>query len=490
MIGLETHVIACLLAIGVSHLGYSFIRRALEPSSLYFVLFCIVMMVRSSLAGDPSHDTAGELSRKAEYLSIVIGLPILAMYFRSLFPEDMWPSAVRFIQLCGAVLSLLTLFTSARIFAGTLPMVLGLVLCFGVYTLLMLAVAMRRKRRGALLLLCGWAIFVGALVHDIAFKAESAGREGWFSAGLLVLIVIQTYMLGYRSAKLVAAAEKQARDLTKRNSALEAKVTESTMDLVVASQELEKANAERERLEQSRRSMLVNISHDLGTPLSIIQGFTEAMMNEKDVSSEQRQQYIRLIHARMAGMHRLIERLGESSYLDEGLGRYQFRKMTVEQIAAQVNGRYEAEVAETNRLYESFITPGASEMSLWEVEVDMYRLDQALTNIVYHAIGRTPEKGTIRISFMLEERELVVRIADGGKEMDSAELPYLFERADKQEDAFSAKDGGTGMTLAISKKIVEQHGGRIWAEGTAVSFTVPLMRGERKFKSDYTEVAF
>ncbi|WP_158560567.1 7TM diverse intracellular signaling domain-containing protein [Paenibacillus contaminans] len=472
-VGLETLVIGCMLVIGVSHLGYSFIRRSVEPSAIYFVLFGIAMTAHTPTTGLGFQWPLGGISGKGEYLSFSLGLPLLSMYVHSLFPNERWRPAIWFIQLYGAVLSLLTLLAPERIFADPVPMILGLAICFGGYTLAMLAAAIRRRRKGASLLLCGWGVFVGGSIHDIALLGEKADHGVWFTAGLIALIITQTYMLGAGAAKVMASAEKQTRDLKARNSMLEAKMTERTTGLVVANLELEKANAELERSERSRRSMLAKVSNDFGTPLKLIKGYLEAIMDDEAVSPAQRQKYLRLIHSRMAGMQHHMEDLFEVSRLEASNTRFQYRKMSVGQLIAHVDSRYEMEVAATKRRYELIVPLAGSDSC--EIEVDVNRIDQLFTHIVYKAVSLTPEGGAVRIGFMLEERELAVRIAGSGEGLEPDDLTQLF-------DSSSSWNGDN--RLAIGKEIVELHGGRIWAEsriqeGTAITFTIPLMRAAR-----------
>jgi signal transduction histidine kinase len=121
--------------------------------------------------------------------------------------------------------------------------------------------------------------------------------------------------------------------------------------------------------------------------------------------------------------------------------------------------------------------PFASE----KVKVDMKRIAQVMDNIMQNASRYVGGNGEIRVSAVREGDELIISIKDNGIGIDKEDLPYIFDIFYRGEKSRSRNYGGSGLGLAICKSIIEDHGGRIWAEsspgqGTTISFSLPIIQ--------------
>lgn len=267
--------------------------------------------------------------------------------------------------------------------------------------------------------------------------------------------------------------------LTELNNGLEEKIVERTLSLQQSKRQLEMMNEELERIERSRIRLLTNISHDLRTPITSIQGYIEAILDGVVTDPEQTRKYLRLIHSKSLTLNRLIQDLFELSQLESRQAAFRMREVTTADLIHLVREKFELDASAHGVRFE--VRDSLPHSVVLNVDAD--RLDQVFANLIFNAIKYTPREGTIVIDF--EKRpgrafkdELIVQVSDSGIGVAKEELPYIFDRFYKGTPRSSSKKG-SGLGLAIAKEIVEYHGGRIWAEsdtgrGCTVYFTLPI----------------
>ncbi|NPV93155.1 MAG: PAS domain S-box protein [Firmicutes bacterium] len=260
-----------------------------------------------------------------------------------------------------------------------------------------------------------------------------------------------------------------------------------------------KAEEELLRMEKSRTHLLTNISHDLRTPLSTVQGYVKAMLDQVISKPEEQNEYLHLIYNRVLKINRLIQDLFELSQLESRRVKFNLCRVAVSDMVSQLFDKYRVDVQDAGL---DFIlnTPEPREPGLPEmfVEVDPDQIERVFANLIYNAIKHTPPGGTITVGCETVQADVprssrtgagtaaggfaaLVSITDTGAGISPEELPYLFDRYYKGAAAEGKSMGGTGLGLAISKEIVEYHDGRIWAEsvlkpGSTFSFTLPAAR--------------
>lgn len=243
---------------------------------------------------------------------------------------------------------------------------------------------------------------------------------------------------------------------------LEEKVKERTHDIL--------------RLEKSRRDLLSNISHDLGTPLTSIQGYVEAILDGVINEPTQQKKYLKVVHTRILGIHRLIQDLFQLSKLETRQIDFHFDLVQVGQLIQQSYAKYELDVENAGLTYElDFHLP---KDSLPFLSIDIDRMDQVFANLIYNAIRHT-EQGGLKIEVKIEKGEVLIGICDSGSGICERDLPFIFDRFYRGSKSRGSSSGESGLGLSISKEIVEYHGGRIWVEselgkGSIFTFTLPL----------------
>ena len=249
----------------------------------------------------------------------------------------------------------------------------------------------------------------------------------------------------------------------------------SQVRIVELAENYEQEKIRAEEANQSKSEFLANMSHELRTPLNAINGFSDIMQKEMfgPVGDPRYKEYVNDIL--FSGQHllSLINDILDMSKIEAGKMTLNTEPMIMSDMVTQViriiRGR-----ADENRLklvYDGFVTP--------EIEADPRAVKQILLNLATNAIKFTPEGGMVRIAVEAKSAGLIVHVSDTGigiSEEDIARLAQPFEQIDSQH---SRQHEGTGLGLALSKSLVELHGGNftirsVVGEGTTVTFTLPL----------------
>ena len=219
--------------------------------------------------------------------------------------------------------------------------------------------------------------------------------------------------------------------------------------------------------QRERRRLFADIAHELRTPLAVIQGNIEGMMD--DVYPRDDAHMAPLLDQTKV-ITRLLEDLQTVATADTGnLRLYREEGDLCDVLADVVAAFAPAAARDGNALLAE---PPADPLP--RIEIDTVRIRQVLENLVSNAMRYTPEGGTVRIAAEHAGKDVRVRVIDTGRGMPQADADRMFERFVK-----SADSGGSGLGLAIAKSLLEAHGGTIAAtsapgEGTTVTFPLPI----------------
>jgi signal transduction histidine kinase len=207
--------------------------------------------------------------------------------------------------------------------------------------------------------------------------------------------------------------------------------------------------------EEIRRSMTADIAHELRTPVTIIQGNLEAILDE---IYEPTTDTIAPIYEETLRLGQLIDDLRDIS-----LAEAKELQLNIEpiQVVASIKQLVETISASLDQGPQIRVEANST---IPQVPVDLKRFQQVLVNLLTNALRFTPQQGTIHIQVLRKDQEVEVRVADSGPGISPEEIPHLFERFYRGDQARSRGQGGSGLGLAISKQLIEAHGGRIWAE--------------------------
>ncbi len=222
--------------------------------------------------------------------------------------------------------------------------------------------------------------------------------------------------------------------------------------------------------QQAMRDLVSNVSHELKTPLTSIQGFSQAIMEGATSGEASRSQAAGIIHQEASRMARLVNDLLDLAQLDSGQAGLRQEPLDLAQILTSTVDRLLPQAAARQvKLARQWDT-------LPPLRGDGDRLAQVFTNLLDNAIHHTPAGERVIIAGRPQQDFVEISVTDTGPGIPPEELPRLFERF-YQVDKSRKRSRGTGLGLAISREIVEMHGGRIQAEsveGLGTKFTVFL----------------
>jgi signal transduction histidine kinase len=225
----------------------------------------------------------------------------------------------------------------------------------------------------------------------------------------------------------------------------------------------------RDAADSARRNLVAAISHDLRTPITALRVMTDAIEDGvADAAAQER--YLATMRTHVTALGGMIDDLFELSRLEAGdlewsLQQVELGELVDETVAAM---RLEAEAKGVEVAAELVPLPRPA-------RADPEKLQRVLFNLIQNAIRHTPADGSVTVRAEPAGEWIEIEVADTGEGIDSAEREHVFDSFVRGDE--SRPDGGAGLGLAISRAIVEAHGGRIWlAEsdiGTRVRFVIP-----------------
>jgi signal transduction histidine kinase len=238
-------------------------------------------------------------------------------------------------------------------------------------------------------------------------------------------------------------------------------------------QAFNRMSAELEQLEQLRRDLVANVSHELKTPISALRAHLE---NLHDGVERPDPETLQVMLAQSERLGRLVDQLLELSRLESGDLPLRREQVPLGPLVSEVLS--EIEVARAG----SGVALGREvPADLPAVFADRERIHQVLFNLLDNAVRFTPAGGRVTVSADRHNGSVDVHVVDTGQGIAPEHLPRLFERFYRADSARSLREGGTGIGLAIARSVVEAHGGRIWAEsepgkGSVFTFELPVAR--------------
>lgn len=243
---------------------------------------------------------------------------------------------------------------------------------------------------------------------------------------------------------------------------------------------LKAANEEKIVFDEQNRELISNISHDLRTPITAVKGYCEGLIDGVADTPEKQERYVRTIYNKTIEMDRLINELSFYSKITTNRIPYAFSEVNVKAFfndaADELGMSLGAEGVEFT--YKNTVPADVA------VIADVEQITRVLHNIISNAEKYTdkPEK-RIDLDVSLHGDEVVAAVSDNGKGIAVKDLPNIFDRFYRTDSSRNSRQGGSGIGLSIVKKIVEDHGGRVWAkstEGEGTTMYFALRRYEEK----------
>jgi len=455
----DSLVIGSLLVIAVYHVLLYVLRRN-DVTPLYFGLFCMCMAVRTMLVGSrfileifPAF--SWEWFARVSYLTIYVGELFLISYIYYLFPQFLSRKIWRLTQFFTIFLTLLVLTTDIRVYDHSLiPFQIysiGLVL-YAVYASIQVA---RQRQEGAVLLILGFTLIFLTAVNDTLNRNGILTTPALLQFGVLGFVFLQALLLSMKFSRAFSQVERLSERLL--------------------------------TLDKLKDEFLAKTSHELRTPLHGIIGLADALIDGS--SGKLPSPVIDLLRLMKVSGQRLAHLVND--ILDFSKLKHQeigLVIVTVDlRLAVELTLQVLNPLAEKKGLRLSHQLPDDM-----YVRADENRLQQILHNLIGNAIAYT-ETGTVTVTAKRLQGQVSIQITDSGIGIAEADLDRIFESFEQINPLDRSQQGGTGIGLSITKKLVELHDGRIGVtsvlgEGSTFSFTLP-MAGEGKPKSPPSPVA-
>ncbi len=231
------------------------------------------------------------------------------------------------------------------------------------------------------------------------------------------------------------------------------------------------------KLEKLRSDFIANVSHELRTPISMLQGYSEAIIDGVITSDEERDEMVQIIHDESKRMGRLVTDLLDLARMESGHMRLYKDDLSMIPFLERIVNKF-MQVAREANVDLTFDFPEGTELIS---NVDEDRMEQVFTNLIDNAIRHTPDGGSVKLGIQKLIDMIEIKVTDTGVGIPTEDLPYIFERFYKADKARTRGKGGTGLGLAIAKSIIDSHGGKITAAkgeiaGTIFSSTLPLKK--------------
>jgi two-component system, OmpR family, sensor histidine kinase BaeS len=345
---------------------------------------------------------------------------------------------------------------------------------------------------------------VGALLLALPYKYPQGFSPGDVLAaldqvilitGAIIAIVVITFsiFLTRRLTRPLVSLTAVAEEMKGGDYSQRVEAPQSTDEIGTLAQtfndmadKIETDVTELRRQDQLRRDMIANIAHDLVTPLTAIQGFSEAIADEVISAPEARYETAQLIGREVQRLRRLVSDMQNMTALETGRMHLDVAPLNMRALVDEVLEVIGPECEQAGISLRNEIAPA---MPL--VLADSDRITQVLLNLLDNARRYTPAGGSINVGASLEAdargvKWLDISVQDSGSGIAAADLPSIFDRFFRIDRARSGEHGGSGLGLSIVKAIITGHGGSVKAEsapgeGTRISFTLPVAESQAIF---------
>lgn len=262
--------------------------------------------------------------------------------------------------------------------------------------------------------------------------------------GVIAMILSKPLIKMQKATRKIAAGELETRLSIRSNDEI-GFLAEAINDLAVDLQ----------RYRDTRQEFLANISHELRTPITYLEGYTKVIKDGLYETEGERDLYLDIIHQEAHRLQHLVDDLFELAKMEEGKVTLTQEWIDLSQLAEQAVRRVELKAKEKGLLLKLQLSGDA-----YMIRGDQKRMEQIIMNLLENAIRYTDEGEIIvHMEFAADAATLIVE--DTGIGIPEEELPYIFERFYRVEKSRSRQYGGSGLGLSIVKKLVELHGGKI-----------------------------
>ena len=312
------------------------------------------------------------------------------------------------------------------------------------------------------------------MVYDISLAQSSSSQVKLMAKDMIltatIILVFTALSVGlwiYRSIAVPLVKLRKATQNIKEGNldfVLEVEGNDEFSQLCQDFEEMRKrlkeSTEEKILMDKENKELISNISHDLKTPITAVKGYVEGIMDGVADTPEKMDRYVRTIYNKTNEMDHLINELTFYSKIDTNRIPYTFSKLNVEDYFSDCAEELglEMETRGIELVYANYVEKGV------QVIADGEQIRRVIHNIVSNAIKYMEKpRGIIQLRVKDVGDFIQVEIEDNGKGIAAKDLPYIFDRFYRTDVSRNSSKGGSGIGLSIVKKIMEDHGGKVWA---------------------------
>ncbi len=295
--------------------------------------------------------------------------------------------------------------------------------------------------------------------HPVRLSISVLNPVLMVSGALLLLTTIIGILLMRRMVNPLSEVIAAAESVTSGNLKTRIKTNHSQSDLAALALHFNRMTETLERNDTERRALLADIAHELRTPLSVLRGRLEGIVdgvytaNESNIAQALEETYM---------LERLVEDLRLLTLAESRQLHFEPKDTHLADLLQKVVSLFQPQAA--GKHIDLVLTPVEQNLML---HIDPQRLEQVIGNLIGNSLRYVPSGGKIQLGSQTADGEVVLTVSDTGSGVPEEELPYIFDRFWRGEKSRARVTGGAGLGLAICKNLVEAQGGSISAKNRA-----------------------
>ncbi len=301
--------------------------------------------------------------------------------------------------------------------------------------------------------LANYYLFINSPVEPIESYVQFFMNQYLFIAiPIFILAIIISLVLAKRIAAPISEITKEANKLQNGDysARFEGGSFSEINDLALT---LNKTGKRLEVIDELRKDLIANVSHDIKTPLTMIKAYAEMIRDISGEDAEKRNEHLKVIIEEADYLDRLVDDMREVSKLQAGQASLHRTNFDMKETILRIIKHYQGIFTDSGLKLKTELTTSV----VWADETAMSRV---INNFLSNAIKYSFDDSTVTIRMIDSEDHLRVEVSDDGKGIAESELPYIWTRYYKIDKSFTRNSNSTGLGLAIAKAILEAHGAK------------------------------